>query len=146
MNRPNLQGLVSATPDGHKRAMAEQDKYNLAVKTAVEPLVTPVTWNPLTPINSWTAFDAAAWNTPAWAWDPFKWRVWLKGLLTGGAASATLNLFSNNAPAPARRQMFAVITDTGVGELEVHLLGDIYLTIGSGGYMSLDGLSYDPAG
>lgn len=155
INRPNLQALVTPklqaadTKDidpleAHRRAMAAQDKYNLSIKQVISPLVSPIVWNPLTPTNGWVNYGGNN-TTPGWAWDPFKWRVWLKGTIKSGTVSSTVSLFSNFVPLPSHIADMVCGTNTGAGELIVRLTGAIVLVSGGNGFLLLDGLSYDPA-
>ncbi len=145
LNVPNLQGLISTVGQGgstgHHAAMRAQDKYNLDVSQAVAPLLRPLVWNPLTPINGWVAYNTT-FTQPAFLRDAAG-RIWLKGNLRDGSLNA--NMFSQALPIPSEQWLWANYTAAGVlGALTLLTNGNVQLTTGATGIVSIDGISYMP--
>lgn len=151
INRPNLQGIASritgetATP-AQAQARA-QDAYNLDVYNALAPLLAPLQWVPLTPINSWVQFTTNTdSNSPAYMQMPNGW-VRLRGLLRAGSIST--NMFAQRVPAPAHQWFLSVYSDDGsgaagnqAGGLVVSPDGSVQLRKGGTALVALDGAQY----
>lgn len=139
-----LASLVSGLPieisPPIQAAMRAQDDYNVALQQTVSPLTAPLRWTPLTPQNSWVYFGEPE-TTPAYLVD-VAGRVWLKGVVKDG--STGVDIFTVPIPAPTEQQRFAVVTDTGIGELLVTKKGYVQLSSGGIDSLSLCGLSYLP--
>lgn len=89
--------------------------------------------------NSWVNYGSP-FDNQGYAKD--HQRVYLRGVIKSG----TVNAIIFNLPAgyrPANRKMLVVITDTGVGRLDILNDGNVYLISGGNGYVNLDGLSFD---
>lgn len=147
INRPSLQGLVSPLKHpgaaAHQAAARAQDKVNLDVDAALSILSAPIAWTPLTPTNSWTPYGPAVETSPAWCQEP-NGRVWLRGMVAGGSVGT--NIFVGQLPPPRLQWTLSCVTDDVVtpGRVTVTVKGNVQLTVGGTGFVSLNSLTYVP--
>jgi hypothetical protein len=100
-----------------------------------------VDWVTATLLNSWTSFSAT-YNDPAYARDSLG-VVHLRGAAKGGVASPALALFVLPAGfRPNKDMIFPVVSNDLFGLVIVQANGNVLMTVGSGVYVSLDGIDF----
>ena len=90
--------------------------------------------------GSWVNYNAATNAVAGFYRDPLE-RVLLTGLVKSGTAGTTIfSLWPNYRP--QLRESFAVITDTGVGQIDIAPDGQVIHVSGGTGFVQLSGLSF----
>jgi len=94
-------------------------------------------WSTPTFQNGWINYDTV-YNEAAYYRDASN-RVYLRGLIRNG----TGNIFTLPVGyRPVRQELFVVLTDTGVGRVDVAANGVVLKNGGGNGWLSLDGISF----
>lgn len=89
--------------------------------------------------GTWVSY-AAGYEDPGYYKDPFG-RVHLSGMAkNGGSGTVIFNLPSGYRP--KARIIFVVITDTGIGRVDVLGTGDVQHVSGGTGFVPLNGISF----
>lgn len=90
-------------------------------------------------LNGWLRYDETV-EQPGFYRDAAS-RVFLRGVVKSGTVATTIFTLPSGYR-PGKAQMFAVITSTGVGRMDVKSDGTVVLVSGGNGYANLDGLSF----
>lgn len=89
--------------------------------------------------NSWVAYGGAV-EVPGFYKDPLG-RVFLYGTAKNGTSGTTIATLPGGYR-PRARELFSVITNTGVGEVDIDGSGNIIHVSGGTGFVQLSGISF----
>ena len=96
-------------------------------------------WVTPTLSGTWVAYGAP-FTGPGWFKGPDN-TVHLRGLVKSGTIGTTLFTLPQEAR-PSATLIFPVITDTGIGRLDVLSTGEVNAVSGGTGYFSLSGIDF----
>lgn len=101
-------------------------------------------WQAPALLNSW-AYIGAPYNPPGYFIDVHG-IVRLRGVVAGGVASGTLPIFVLPAGyCPANQELFVCNSNDAIGRVGVTNTGQVLLQVGSGAFVSLDGMTFKQA-
>jgi hypothetical protein len=138
-------GDPSIFPDAFKAWLPRYLNGNINVKLNSLQLPTVETIHYISALNevpfvgTWVPY-AGGYEDPGYYKDPFA-RVQLSGMAKSGTSGTVIfNLPSGYRP--KARVMFVVLTDTGIGRVDVLGTGDVQHVSGGTGFVPLNGISF----
>lgn len=115
-----------------QRRGRETDRYVTAEEFANKP-----TWQDLSLVNGWTNYGSGYANASFYL-DAFG-VVHLRGVIKSGSVPSVVMVLPHK---PSFRTSLSVITNTGVGQVDVLSNGEVTVMSGGSTFVGLDGISF----